>query len=243
MIFFITFQLTNLFTMKNRLLAILGVMLCCYSLNAQNEQWTVKPGEDVDTTLPADVKFHYPKFTLGNVFFRDGSVSGALLDYDMLSGKMQFIAPKGDTLELANEATIKYIVINNDTFFYDKVYMQLVAGNTTAKLSKKEKLRVLDIKKAGGYGGVSSTSAIATVNTMRVNGQATSLTMQQEITFTKETSYYIGDAFNHFLPANKKNIIKLFGKKQNAIEQYLKDNKVEFNKEEDLKALISFLEG
>src|SRR4051794_20220413 len=229
--------------MKNRMLAILCVMLCSYFTNAQNEQWTVKPGENVDTTLPADVKFHYPKFTQGSVFFRDGNVSSAMLDYNMLTGEMQFIAPKGDTLALANEATIKYIVINNDTFFYDKIFLQLVAGNTAAKLAKKEVLKVLDVKKAGGYGGVSSTSAITTINTMRVNGQATNLTMQQEITLAKETTYYIGNAFNHFLQANKKNIIKLFGTKQSAIEQYLKDNKVAFNNEDDLKALIAFLES
>src|SRR3954470_19344932 len=118
--------------MKNRMLAILCVMLCSYFTNAQNEQWTVKPGENVDTTLPAEVKFQYPKFTQGSVFFRDGNVSSALLDYNKLSGEMQFIAPKGDTLALSNEATVKFIVIASDTFFYDKGYLQLITSNTTA---------------------------------------------------------------------------------------------------------------
>ena len=77
---------------------------------------------------------------------------------------------------------------------------------------------------------------------MRVNGEATHLTVQQEVTLSKQTSYFIGNAYNHFLPANKKNIIKLFGTKQSAIERYLKDNKVAFNKEEDLKTLIAFLQ-
>jgi hypothetical protein len=229
--------------MKNCTLALFAIMLWNYSTHAQTERWIVKPGENINTTLAPDVKFHYPKFTDGTVFFRDGTTSNALLDYNLLTEEMQFIAPKGDTLAVANEATIKYITIGSDTFYYDKVYMQLVAGNTTAKLAKRDALAMADIKKAGAYDQYSSTSSITTAKSVRLQDRVTDLTESQELTIVKQTTYYIGDTYNHFLPANKKNIIKLFGKKQNAIEQYFKDNKVTFNKEEELKALIAFLEG
>lgn len=229
--------------MKNSIPALFAVLLCCYSTYAQTDRWTVKPGENINTALAPDVKFHYSKFTEGTVFFRDGTMSNALLDYSLLTEEMQFIAPKGDTLAVANEATIKYITIGNDTFLYNKVYMQLIAGNTTAKLAKKEALAIANVKKAGAYDQYSSTSSITTVKSVQLQDRVTNLTESQELTIIKESTYYIGDSYNHFLQANKKNIIKLFGKKQNAIEQYLKDNKVVFNKEEDLKALIAFLEG
>jgi hypothetical protein len=218
-------------------------MLCGHYVFAQTDQWTIKPGEKIDTALPAAVKFHYPMFTQGSVFFRDGTRSDALLDYNLLTEEMQFIAPKGDTLAVTNESTIKYIAIGSDTFFYDKLYMRLIAGNITAKLAMKEDLAVANIKKAGAYDQVSSTSSITSVKSVRLQDRVTDLTAQQELTIVKETTYYIGNTYNHFLPANKKNVLKLFGTKQNAIEQYFKDNKVAFNKEEDLKALIAFLEG
>ncbi len=229
--------------MKNCMLAFFAVMLWSYSAYTQLERWTVKQGENINTALAPNVKFHYPKFTDGTVCFRDGTRSNALLDYNLLTEEMQFIAPKGDTLAVANEATIKYITIGNDTFFYDKAYMQLINGNNTAKLAKREALAMADVKKAGAYDQYSSTSSITTVKSVSLQGRVTNLTESQEVTIIKQTTYYIGDTYNHFLPANKKNIIKLFGKKQNAIEQYLKDNKVTFNKEEELKALIAFLEG
>lgn len=221
------------------LVCLLGYVYCAH---AQHPLYTVKPGEDVNAKLADSVKFHYPTFTQGTVFFKDGTASGALLNYNMLSGEMQFINTKGDTLAMANEGAIKCVAIGNDSFFYDKAFLQQIAGNSTAKLAKKESLIIGDSRKAGGYGGVSSTSAITTISNMRVNGEATHLTVQQEVTLTKETTYFIGDAYNHFLPATRKNLIKLFGTKQSAIEQYLKDNKVAFNKEEDLKALIAFLQ-
>jgi hypothetical protein len=229
--------------MKNCTLALIAIMLWNYSTHAQTDRWTIKPGENVNSALALDVKFHYPGFTEGTVFFRDGTRSNAQLDYNLLTEEMQFIAPKGDTLAVANESTIKYITIGNDTFFYDKVYMQLITSNTTAKLAKREALAIADVKKAGAYDQYSSTSSITTVKSVRLQDRVTNFTESQELTIVKETTYYVGDTYNHFLPANKKNIIKLFGKKQNAIEQYLKDNKVTFNKEEDLKALITFLEG
>ncbi|TKK69279.1 hypothetical protein FC093_08140 [Ilyomonas limi] len=227
--------------MKTILLTLFILLLYTYTAYAQADSYTIKPGEDVNATLPASIKFLYPQFTSGGVFFRDGTTSHALMDYNLLTSEMQFIAPNGDTLAVANEVTIKYIAIGSDTFFYDKNYLQLVAGNATAKLAKRETLAMGDVKKAGGYGQVSSTSAITTVSSVRLQNRVTNLTEDKELVINKQTAYYIGDTYNHFLPANKKNIIKLFGKKQAAVEQYCKDNKIAFNKEADLKAIIVFL--
>lgn len=227
--------------MKAITLAPFILLLYTYAAYAQADSYTRKPGENVNSTLPANIKFLYPQFTEGIVFFRDGTRSNAQLNYNLLTSEMLFIAPKGDTLALTDEVTIKYIAIANDTFFYDKTYLQLVTGNATAKLAKRETLAMGDVKKAGGYGQVSSTSAITTVSSVRLQNRVTNLTENKELVIAKQTAYYIGDTYNHFLPANKKNIIKLFGKKQAAVEQYCKDNKIAFNKEADLKAIIDFL--
>src|SRR6478672_638756 len=103
-------------------IAVVLACLLCYVYPARGQQslYTVKPGEDVNAMLADSVKFHYPGFTQGTVFFRDATTSGASLNYNMLSGEMQFITPKSDTLALANEANIRYIVVGNDSFFYDK---------------------------------------------------------------------------------------------------------------------------
>ena len=212
-------------------------------LRAQAGRWIVKSGENINTGLPDTVKFHYPTFTQGSVFFRNGTQSNASLNYNLLTGEMQFIAPAGDTLALSNEVTIRYIAIGADSFFYDKTFVQLITGNSGAKLAKKELLGVSDLKKAGGYDQVSSTSAITTMSSVFINGQAANLTANQDLVILKQTTYYIGNVYNHFLPASKKNVFRLFGKKQKALEQYLKENKCNFNNEKDLKSLVAFLES
>src|SRR4051812_23148091 len=154
--------------MKYLLLNVVAIMLFNYLTYAQTDHWTVKPGENINSVLPTDVKFHYDKFTEGGVFFRDGKRSNASLNYNLLTEEMQFIAPMGDTLAVDNEATIRYIVIGNDSFYYDKTYVQLITGNAIAKLAKKEALGISDVKKAGAYDQFSSTSSITTVKSVQL---------------------------------------------------------------------------
>jgi hypothetical protein len=208
---------------------------------AQNDSWTVNAGESIEHTLGDSVIYRYLQFMPGAVYFRDGKVSPIRLNLNLVTGEMQFISPSNDTLTVANEATIKYMTIQADTFYFDKVYIELVHGNAAAKLGKVVIIKVTDIKKEGAYGQMSSTSAINTTNSFYYDNQSYKLTVKSAITLHKETIFYIGDAFNNFQPAGKKNIYKMFNSKMPAIEPFVKDNKIELNKEEDLVKLIDFL--
>jgi hypothetical protein len=69
------------------------------------------------------------------------------------------------------------------------------------------------------------------------------LSNNETITFTKKTSFFIGDEANLFVVANKKNLLKLLTKqKGEAVEEFLKQKEINFEKREDLLALFSFLQ-
>ncbi|MEO8710614.1 MAG: hypothetical protein ABI405_00755 [Parafilimonas sp.] len=208
---------------------------------AQKNQWTVNPGESIREALGDSVLYKYPQFVRGAVYYKDGTVSYGSLNYNLLIGEMQFIAPSKDTLAIANENTISYITIQADTFYFDKVYIELIRGNDEAKLGKLEIIKLNDITKEGAYGQMSSTSAISTTNSFAINDQSYKLTEKKAITLHKETIFFIGDSLNNFLSADKKNIYKMFSKKKSAIESYIKENKPEFTKETNLVRLIDFL--
>lgn len=212
---------------------------CC--LFAQNSNTIVKAGEKMNDAISPKVKFRYPDFVSGNISFKDGTHSEAPLDFNLLNEEMQFIDAKGDTLSLDNEATIKYITINNDTFYYSKGYLELIAGNSLVKLAKKQRLKIGDVRKIGGYDQASPVSAITSYSSINNGSQLTSLTQRADILLSKETTYFIGDNYNHFLPANKKNIMKVFGKKEAAIDKFLEENTIKYNNQNDLKKLIDFL--
>jgi hypothetical protein len=65
------------------------------------------------------------------------------------------------------------------------------------------------------------------------------LDINEEIVFAKQKAYYVSGIKNHFVEANKKNISKLFPEKD--IDNYIKENKLNLNKEEDLVQLFVFV--
>src|SRR3954464_2603410 len=72
---------------------------------------TVKADSSLSKFLTFKERYSYPTFINGTVFFKDGAAYNAVLNYNLFTGQMQFINSRGDTLELANENTIKVVAI------------------------------------------------------------------------------------------------------------------------------------
>jgi hypothetical protein len=225
---------------------LLLMMLIGYiSLSAQDSNLvTIKTGYRVSDVLKASDIYTYPQFTNAKVFFRDGSKGVAKMNYSRLFDQILYIDPKGDTLALADEKTIKFIVLNTDTFYYDEGYVRLTGGNRDARLGEKEIWVVADIQKIGTHNKAKPSVAIYSFDTY-TNGtdaaKSKDLILNEDILLRKETHYYLGNDYNHFVRATKKQLMLLFPKNQNSIETYLKENKVDFDKKEDLEKLVRFL--
>jgi len=189
--------------------------------------------------------YHYPNFQLGKVFFRNNTTTDALLNYNYLNGEIEFISPNNDTLAISKEQMLNIgkVVIDTSTFFYNKGYLELVAQNSVGKLLKKQKFDVLKREKLGGYDQPSSTSAIESYSSFKENygTRQFNLKVRENITLVLKTTYFFGDQYHVVLPANRKNIYKVYYSKKDLIDVYLKENVVDFNKPGDLKKIFAFL--
>lgn len=223
---------------------LLCICLCSLNVWAQKtKSFKVNPGEKVVDAIPNVDKYTYPEFKLGTVYFKNGEHYPGNLNYNSLFQEMQFIDRKGDTLSLAEPAAIKHIAINTDSFFYDDgVYLKLVTNYGRIKLAARELIAFTDRQKLGGYGGESS-ARIDTYKSIQDGSTFKELVAREVLTFVKKTVFYLGDEFNHFEQANKKNMLDFYPSKSREIKGYLKDNKVDFSNEEDLKKMIAFLNG
>jgi hypothetical protein len=219
------------------------LLLCHCNLFAQkNATIIVKAGNTIKESVPTIDLYEYPQFINGTIFFRDGNSSGAAMNYNRFLDEMQFITAKGDTLTLINEKNIRFINIVKDTFFYDQGYIKLINSTVNVKLGIKEMLGIIDKKKIGGYGMSSSTTAIDSYSSYNDGMQYYNITVMQDLVLAKKAQYYIGDVYNHFVLASKKNVINLFPKQEQAVIRYLKENTIVFNNKEDLEKLVQFLE-
>jgi len=226
-------------------LVLLFILIGYSNLSAQDSTFvTIKAGFKVSDVLTAADIYYYPQFTNGKVFYRDGTKGASKMNYNRLYGQMLFIDPKADTLALTDEKTIFFIAIDHDTFFYDEGYMRLIVNDDLVKLAEKQTWIVADVRKMGTHNRPATTVAITSFSTYTDGTDAAKskdLILNEEIVLRKKTEYYFGDEYNHFVPAGKKKILLLFPKEEQRIENYLKENKVNFDKKDDLEKLAHFL--
>jgi len=202
---------------------------------------TVKTGTSISKSVPDSVLYQYPQFVAGKVHFRNGSTTGAQLNYNRFLDEMQFLNTNGDTLAIAEPETIKLILVGNDSFYYDKGYFFVISNNGPIKLAIKEGFKILDKQKTSAYDMSSSVSSIRNVNSYTTEGKIYNLAVKEDVVLTRETYYYFGSRYNQFVPATKKNLMEFYPEHRNDISNYIKQNEVRFQHREDLEKLLQFL--
>ena len=221
------------------MLVALAILCIDFSFAQVSNSFVIKTEDDLANAQ--DYIFKYPQFQNGKVYFRNGDVSAAKLNYNFLLQAIEFITEKGDTLALANEATVKIINIGSDTFFYSTTigYIQQAADYSFTKLLLKQSI-TSDEKKIGAYGIPSSTHGIESKDTY-VESVSYKLSKNEDVVLTKRKKYYFSDANFNLYPVNNKNILKVFQEQRGKIDTYFRSNKIDFNSEDDLKKFFSCL--
>lgn len=229
--------------MKHLLLLSTALVVVLIQAGAQvRKSYTVKPGEKPLDVLPKDAVYLYPAFKEGNVTFRDKNVSTAMLNYNCLIGEIQFIGNKGDTMSLADEKNIASVVMDKDTFFYAGTWVKKMADVKDARFAVRKVLGISNHQKVGAMGGVTSSSTTSYDRLLSSQG-IKELVLREYVTFSEYNYFFIGDAYNHFKPLTKKNLMNMYAKQQGAVEKFISDQSINFLNEEDVKKLVTFLQG
>jgi hypothetical protein len=162
-----------------------------------------------------------------------------MLNYNFLKGEMDFIQLT-DTLYISNKNDIKFITAESDTFYYDKGYLEIISGGAV-KVAVKQYFKQLAVLKKDPYGISSQGSASTSNSTLPANAQLYKLTANQDVVFEKFLEYYLATPTSAFMLFNKKNVMQLYPQKKNAVKEYLKSNKTDFDFREDILRLADFL--
>ena len=211
--------------------------------NAQNDDYfTINPGEKPVEKIPGEAQYTYPAFTKGYIFFRDNRTGTVQLNYNALFEEMMFLNNSGDTLAIANAPTIRHITINNDTFYFSDVYVRQIATYGDMKLAQRQYFGFVNSRKVGALGQTTSAS-VDSYKAANTTSDIRSLIVQEVVNLKKASQFYIGDRFNNFQLANRKSLLDLFPQKNKVIKVYLKENNVNFTREEDIKGLLTYLQG
>jgi hypothetical protein len=179
----------------------------------------------------------------GSVVFNHGKNSDALLNYNVILGKIQFIKNGTDTLAVTNPRDVKLFIAGTDRFIYDKIYYRILIATPKLILASHQFTKVLEVRKETGYGLASPTMAVDSYSTVTAsdNSGIYKLKASAETLFSTSTDYYFGTGSNEFVIATQKNLMKLFPDKAEKIKGFVKENKLNFKKVADLGKLTEYV--
>lgn len=222
---------------------VLAMSLFFLRINAQDSTRIFIPaGKSFSDVAGPDKGYRFPNFTDGQVYFRDGSMSAAKLNYNFLNKELEFISPGGDTLALVKEQAIniKNIIIDSITFYYFNGYLEETAHNEYGRLLKQQFYVLAGAEKIGAFDQPSGNSSIEAYSSVRDRtGRSRNLVVKENLILVMATEYFIGDKYNTVLRATKGNMLKLYPKMRTQIESYLRTNHVNFSSGKDLAKLFS----
>ncbi|MGA0560317.1 hypothetical protein ACO2Q8_26875 [Larkinella sp. VNQ87] len=226
------------------LLCTLGTLLLPLSLWAQQTAIIrIKGGPNWQRSVPLSDRYRFPQFQTGTITYTTGQSASGRFNYNVLLGEMQFLDPKGDTLSLANEQTVRQVQVGESRFHYDpKIgFVEILADYNPIRLAFKPIFKTVRAEKNGAYNQSSGTSSIAQYKSfIGSSGQLSRLEQEGDLLLEKDVLYGLIDQNNRFDKINRSTILKRFSKHKTAIEAYLKAESIDFKKEDDLRKLLQF---
>ena len=225
--------------MKRRTCVIVVMFLFGGCLFGQYKSLIAPSGTKIVESFPPSVRYFYPEFVQGQVVLNNGLSSSAMINYNMLHDNMDVISDN-DTLAILKKRDLKYVIVDNDTFIYMPGYGRLIYEQKL-KVYCKDRFYLKEILKKGAMGTVNRSAAIGAFSDMESAGVPYDLIVPEDMVFKREVSYFFATSSGTYEPFKKKNILKLFSHNKTDIQKYLKTNKINFEKQEDVIKLAGFL--
>lgn len=189
--------------------------------------------------------YQFDEFKDGKVFFKNGKHTRVKLNYNYLHGEVQYIATNRDTLLITNKEFIDHIAIG-ENIFYSQLKngeMEVVGNFNNVLLAKKKYLAV-----KGNSANMSDRKLIATSESAipssllinNLNGEFQWQNNASHPEYKYKTTYFLIDQNRNFHAARRSGFSKIYAKQQNALSDFLRQNDIDFNNEDQLKQLLQF---
>jgi len=186
--------------------------------------------------------YRFPSFEEATILFKNGGSLMYKMNFNMLLCNMQFINPKGDSLEISKPEDIDSIRLNNCTFFFRNGYFEIIAAFDSVKLVVSRKASFEPVK-IGAMGLPSHSASIEDYSSYSNNDtreKPIQLHVNQDLNAYEKTEYFLISNEGDFIKATKTNFLEIFSDSKKSIEKFLRLNKINFNKQDDLEKLFHF---
>jgi hypothetical protein len=223
------------FKIQNYLSAVL--FLCSGSMFAQQQQIVAQ--EEV----PVSIQYIFPEFTAGRVLYKNGVSAEGKLNYNMLLEEMMFVDDANRQMVMDNVKEVNMVTIDGRRFYpygSQKFAEELTGGAVRLRVLRRGSL--MKHSKEAGYGSSSATSAIDSYSSISgAANQKAALTEKGNVLVTVSRIYYLVSSGGKYTAVkNQKTFIRQFPTFKTEIENFTKDQSVDFANQKDLISLLAY---
>jgi hypothetical protein len=183
-------------------------------------------------------QFLFPEFTTGRVTMRTGQGYDVLLNYNIVSEKINFIQ-QGKILNLANPNSVDTIFIKGRKFIpVEKVFYEVLSEKQYS-LFVQHKAKIKQPPKRDSYGNVPETASSTSLNYLSTDVDYYKLA-DKEVIIDNFDLYWIriNDSMQSF--REKSQLIKIFPDFTDEIKSYIRKEKIKFGNNNDIKKLVVY---
>ena len=183
-------------------------------------------------------QYLFPQFSEGTVMKKSGEIVKALMNYNTLTQEMIF-KQNEQFLALDQVETVDTVYILNSAFIPVNNMFYEVAVKAPVGLYVQYQTIIIPPGNETGF-GQSQTTAITNISDLKNSGKAYALKLPDEYKLRSETGFFLkqGDKFINI--RNAKDVKNVFSSKADAINTYLKSNKINFKNKDDVAKLVEF---
>lgn len=195
--------------------------------------------DDLISRLPGNALYAYNDFMIGIAYFKDGRCSKADFNYSVLYEEMHYKGADNEILAVSNGEEIGMIKIGDDTYVHTErkafAKMLLYCETNEVMLCQQRRTHILkEDARFGAYGTSTETVAASLVQRTEFNPNLIDLNAYRDLKYDIEDHYLFIIKDKVVTIRSKKAFEKAFPKLKNQIKEYLAENRVNFNKPDDI---------
>jgi len=231
-------------------LIIISFLIISTTLFAQIRDVSILNGKAIEDSLFNSNMFFLKEFADSKITMNDGTIYSAKANISSIAQAVVVIGDRGDTLGFLKESDIA--IFSGGGIVASKVngvYHQILSISKDFFLGKTRKIDLRTRRPRGAYGGSTHTSSVDELSHIAVGGAGEVMRIINEdwsrgdiieLEYEYEEELFIISNGRRYVPT-KRNFEKFFSKQKNEISDYVKENKTNFSKRDDVIGLFLYL--
>ncbi len=190
----------------------------------------------------------YDDFTAGVLTDKDGALIEGLYNIHILHGRLHFI--DGDMIKEAKPLDVMFVTVGEDLYRnVGGTMMQVLARSDKGFVVRKTEIDAAAMNATGGaYGSSSSTLATQALTSLEFTGSASGPVNHMNMKNSKNEGKTLPLIMKTYLVfgknvvfATKRDVLAIDGVDKDAVNAFIKENKIKWKDPQSLVRLVDFL--